>query len=140
MGKLAPWILLSIVLAASVGFAAGWHAKGVSVNAATARSDRQELTDLTADVNQQINHNTAQLQAQQDESARLFAQQALIRGHGEGTRLEIEHAVFVPDQPLGIAPSCPDPSGTAEFERLYEAAAKGADAAHSGPARAGGVP
>jgi len=139
MAKVAVWALLGIALVCG-GFAAGWHWKGVSVDAASARGDRQALTDLTADVNQQISHNTAQLQAQQDESAQLIAQQRLVRSNGADIRLEISHAVFTPAEPLGIAASCPDPSGSAEFVRLYDAAAKGADTAHPGSAGAGGVP
>lgn len=132
--------LLALIVALALAFGAGWHAKGISVAAATAKSDHQALSDMATDVNHQIIAQTAKLQEQQDASARFFAQQRLLLGQGADIRLEIEHAVFTPDAPLGIAPACPDPAGTAEFERLYNAAAKGGNTAPSESAGAGGVP
>lgn len=138
---MSPWLkILALVGLVAAAFGAGWHAKSVSVEAATARGAQQELKQVTTDFSQQITDHTAKLQEQQDQSASLFAQQQMVRAAGADIRLEITDAVFTPATTSGSAPACPDPSGSAEFERLYAAAAKGGDPAHSGTASTGGVP
>lgn len=137
---MSAWIKVFVLLVlVAAAYAAGRYQERQAIDAAGTREAKAEVTAQADDFQRQIDKHTAQLDKQQADSAALMAQQRLIRAGGVDLRLEIEHAQFTPT-PLGIAPSCPDPSGTAEFERLYDAAAKGASAGDPTAAGAGGVP
>lgn len=129
---------LAVLLA--VAFAAGWHAKGTSMAAADQRATHAELAATKVDFAQQIAQHTAALDRQQADTSALLAKQHIIRAGSADIRLEIEHAQFTPPAPAGLAPACADPAGSVEFERLYNAAAKGRGAQDPAAARAGGVP
>lgn len=123
--------LVACIVCAIVGGGIGWHLKGQAVAAAGEKQAKADTVAITRDFQQQANEQTARLNQQQADSSALLAKQNLIRSAGLDLRVEIEHAQFTPPGPIGSAsaPACPDPSGTAEFERLYDAAAKGERAA-----------
>lgn len=137
---MSAWIkVLAVLLLVTAAYVAGRYQERQAIDAAGARTAKAEVAAQATDFQHQITQHTAELDKQQADSSALMAHQKLIRDGGVDLRLEIEHAQFTPE-PLGIATSCPDPSGTAEFERLYNAAAEGKDARDSTDAGTGRVP
>lgn len=133
MLKLIPgwaWLALAAVLAVG-GFATGWHAKGVSVTAGEVKTANTTITTITDSVNKQAAAQSARLTAEQGKSLALDLEKNRIHAAGEVIQLEISNAQFNPP-PLdaGNHPVvCPDVTGSAEFVRLYNAAARGSPAA-----------
>lgn len=115
---------LALLLALGGGFATGWHAKGVSVTAAGAKQSKSETKAVVADVNKQATAQHRQAVAEQGKSQTLAHAQADIRIHADGVREDIDHAIFIP-YALPAADVCPDVTASAEFVRLYDAAASG---------------
>lgn len=133
---------LGLVLALAIGFAAGWHANGVSVTAGQVKTARAETTAVVAGVTKQAAEQHAAGVVEQGKSIALGAEQAGIRATGDKLQREIDRAPFiVTAPPIVIATpsassasiSCPDdPVGSDDFVRLYNAAARGADPATAG--------
>jgi len=131
---------LAIVLALAIGFAFGWHAKGVSVEAGQTKTARAETQTVIAGVKQQAADQHAGQVAEQGKSIALGAEQVGIRATGDKLQQEIDRATFslptpaiVLAQPSVAAIHCPDdPVGSDDFVRLYNAAARGADPAAAG--------
>jgi hypothetical protein len=138
--------VIAVVIAAAAGFGTGWHAKGVSVAAGQTKTATAQTKAVIADVQKQDVAQHADALAQQAKTFDLNNQQDGIRTYGMSLQQEIDHAVFlpyaVPGKPVMV--TCPDPDATAEFVRLYNAAAAGqpspAAAATTGGVHAGSVP
>jgi hypothetical protein len=135
--------VLGVVLALALGFAVGWHAKGVSVTAGQATTARAETQTVIAGVNKQAAEQHAGQVAEQGKSIALGAEQAGIRATGDKLQQEIDRAPFTITAPNiivatpAVSISCPDdPVGSDDFVRLYNAAARGADPATAGTAGA----
>lgn len=118
---------IGLILALAIGFAVGWHAKGVSVAAGEAKASNAAVIQITDSVNKQAAKQQADMQAEQGKSVELAAQQQTVRAASVDIRLEIDNASFTPG-PIGVAASCPEPDGTDEFVRLYQRAAEGVPA------------
>jgi TolA-binding protein len=117
-----------------VGFAGGWHAKGVSVAAGQAKVAQAEVQQISDSVAKQATALQQQLQAEQGKSVALAIAQQQLRTVGDGIRLEIADAHFTPTPVAdGVCPAA-DPVGSDEFVRLYNRAAKGGGAAATGAA------
>jgi hypothetical protein len=124
------WLVLAIVLTTG-GFATGWHAKGVSVKAGQVTLANKTITTITDGVNKQAAAQNAQLTAEQGKSLALDIEKNRIHAAGVSIQLEIADAQFNPPAlDAGNHPVvCPDVTGSAEFVRLYNAAARGSPAA-----------
>lgn len=96
-----------------------WRA-GKDAVAAAKVADSQVLA-IEASVKHQSARLQQQLQAEQERSAELLAEQRARARAASALRLEITNAVFItpPD-----ARGCTDPVGSPQFEQLYEAARK----------------
>ena len=128
------YIALAIVLALTLGFAGGWHAKGVSVDAGKTKTAQAETKAVVADVKQQATEQHDAAVAEQGKTLGVAVAQNEIRAHEAATKQEIAHAVFQPAPINPAAVDCPDPGATAEFMRLYNAAAAGKSEAAGAPA------
>lgn len=135
---------LGVVVALAIGFAAGWHAKGVSVAAGQTKTARAETAAVVAGVAKQATEQHAGMVAEQGKSIALGIEQAGIRATGDKLQQEIDRASFsFPAPAIVLAPQavatvrCPDdPVGSDDFVRLYDAAASGGDPAVAGSAGA----
>jgi hypothetical protein len=115
-------VLLGLALLVA-GFLSGWYEKGVHVRASQAKDAVHQVEEITDSVNKQAMALQNRLQREQDASVALLAKQQATRAASADIRLEITHAdLSMPSVP-GVAPSCPDPVGSAEFARLYQRAA-----------------
>jgi hypothetical protein len=119
-----------------VGFAAGWHAKGVSVAAGETKVAQAEVQQISDSVAKQATALQKRLQDEQDKSLGLAIAQQQLRTAGNGIRLEIADAHFTPTPVADGACPADDPVGSDEFVRLYNRAAKGGGAAATGAAAA----
>lgn len=124
--KLATYAVVAIALLA-IGFGAGWHAKGVSVQAKQGKTAQAETKAVVADVKQQATAQHDQAVAEQHKTLAVNVEQSTIREHESATKQEIEHAVFTPAPPANPV-DCTDPGASAEWLRLYNAAAAGSPA------------
>lgn len=126
--------LVRTVLACVIGFALGmltehqWRA-GKDAVAAAKVADAQVLA-IDASVRKQADQLSRRMAAEQVRSVALLTDQRAREQNVNAIRVEISHAVFLspPD-----ARGCTDPLGSAEFERLYDAARQ----AGGNPATAG---
>lgn len=130
--KLATYAVLAIALLA-IGFGAGWHAKGVSVQAKQGKTAQADTKAVVADVKQQATAQHAQATAEQGKTLALDLEQHRIHANDLAIQLEIPHATFEPAPVAagGEPVACPRAVGSPEFMRLYDAAARGAPAAAS---------
>ncbi len=131
--KNIAYLLLGSVLLMMIGAAIGWHAKGISVQAAERTAAHAETQAVIAGVTTQAAAQHADQVKEQGKSLALGIDQAAIRATGDRLQQEIDRAKF-PIQPPAVVlgatvvhVGCPDdPVGSAEFVRLYDAAAQGA--------------
>jgi hypothetical protein len=128
--------VVGLVLALAIGFAGGWHAKGVSVAAGQTKTARAETQTVITGVKQQADEQHKAQVAEQGKSIALGTEQAGIRATGDKLQQEIDRATFHVTAPNivvatpTVAISCPDdPVGSDDFVRLYNTAARGADPA-----------
>lgn len=119
-------IALGVLLAFAVGVFIGWRAKGGSEAKGQIKAAEAVTTTVINGVQSQITAQQALMGKQLADSTALAAQQAAIRRGAGDLRLEITYAGFTPPPSAG---SCPDPVGSADFEQLYNRAARGADPA-----------
>lgn len=132
---------LALVAALVVGFGIGWYAKGVSVKAGQATVARAETQAVVAGVTKQATEQHATQVAEQAKSVALTIDQTGIRAAAGKLQQEIDRAPFIGPNIVVATPAvlttCPDdPIGSADFERLYNAAASGADPAAAASASA----
>jgi hypothetical protein len=129
--------VLGVVLALGLGFAVGWHAKGVSVDAAGAKTSRAETQSVVDGVNKQAAAQHGDQVVEQGKSVDLGLAQNGIRATGDKLQQEIDRAPFTFPTPRvviattsNVSIRCPDdPVGSDDFVRLYNAAASGTDPA-----------
>jgi hypothetical protein len=134
---------LAIILALAIGLACGWHAKGVSVEAAQTKTARAETQTVVTGVNKQATEQHSAAMVEQGNSIALGIDQAGIRATGDKLQQEIDRAPFTITAPNIIVATpavsirCPDdPVGSDDFVRLYDTAASGADPAAASTAGA----
>ena len=89
-------VALAVVVAAVMGFGAGWHAKGVSVTAGQVKESQQAMREITRSVAEQSEKQQADMREEQTKSVALAAELAMVRAAGADIRLEIDHAAFRP--------------------------------------------
>jgi hypothetical protein len=128
-----------LVLALVIGFAVGWHSKGISVTAGQVKASHAETSTVIAGVNKQAAAQHAADVVEQGKSIALSTDQAGIRATGDRLQAEIDRAPFKITAPNIIVAtpaatiSCPDdPVGSDDFVRLYNAAARATDPATAG--------
>jgi hypothetical protein len=112
-------LLAAVLLAFALGMFIGWRAGGASsakadVAAAEARTDA-----ITDGVNKGLAQRQADLTREQGNTFALQKDQAGIHAAMTDIRLEISNARFDPPANAGV---CPDPVGSDDFFRLYNAA------------------
>ena len=120
--------LVAAIALLAIGFAVGWNEKGAHVAAAETHQARDQVHDITQQVQQQAADLQHRLEHEQAASLELLIAQRAARAAGAAIRLEIRYATFT-----SPSPGCPAPLDSPEFYRLYNAAAAGA----VGPAPAG---
>lgn len=134
--KNLAYLLLGAVVLLVIGFASGWHAKGVSVAAGATKAAHAETQAVIASVNTQAAAQHVDQVKEQGKSIALGVDQAAIRATGDRLQQEIDRANFNVQPPsvvLGatmVHVGClDDPVGSTDFVRLYDAAARGDDPA-----------
>jgi len=133
--------LLGFILALAIGFAVGWHCKGVSAEAKQVREVKTDIVAINKSVDTQAAAQTKQMQQQQDQTVGLMAKQSATRTSANTIHWDIQNGTFAPRTVIKVVPGkCPapadDPVGSDDFERLYNSAAKGVAA----PAAAASAP
>lgn len=115
------------------GIGVGWRLSSARQVESELDSANARTTAITDSVNRQLAQRQADLTREQGRSLALQHDVGEIRLATTTLQLEISHAQFAAP---ANAEACPDPVGSDEFVRLYNAAAAGGGAA-PGAARAG---
>ena len=80
--------VLGVVIALAIGFAAGWHAKGVSVAAGQTTTARAETQTVIAGVNKQATEQNARQVVEQGKSVAMDTEQARYCAGSRGSLRE----------------------------------------------------
>lgn len=111
--------VMVFVIGLALGMLAEHHWRAGKDAVAAAKVADQQLLAIQSSVTSQADRLQRQLAVEQDHTAALLADQRARARAAVSLHMEISNAVFIspPD-----AHGCTDPLGSAEFERLYEAA------------------
>lgn len=126
-------VVVCIAAAFLAGLAIGWNFGATRELKAEAQDADARTSAITASVDRQLAVRQAELTREQSRSLALQQELGEIHLAGVNLQLEISNARFTSPASAG---TCPDPVGSDEFLRLYNAAAAGGRAAR-GPAGAG---
>ncbi len=118
--------LVVFVIGLALGMLVEHHWRAGKDAVAAAKVADEQVLAIDASVRTQADHLSHRMAEEQERSVALLADQRARAQNVNAIRVEISHAAFL-SQP--DAHGCTDPLGSAEFERLYEAARQ-----------AGGVP
>lgn len=136
--KTIAYDIVAGILILVLGAMLGWHFKGQAIDAAAMKGAKAETQAVIAGVNKEAAAQHADAMVEQGKSVALGIDQVDIRKTTDSMQAEINRAQFnfpAPTIVAGkttIAVACPpDPVGSEEFVRLYDAAAFGADPATS---------
>jgi hypothetical protein len=112
-------ILAAVLVAFALGIFIGWRAGGSSSSKAEAVAADARTDAITDTVNKGLAQRQGDLTREQGNTFALQKDQAGIHAAMTDIRLEISNARFDPPASAGV---CPDPVGSDDFIRLYNAA------------------